>query len=440
MAAMPLSPKGVGHFKQILSTIDGMATAICLAFPDKPEIQAWEYFDNMFNCMFKNLLLDWVIDHGQDKDYVSYYEKLKKIRGSIKLFAFHETHTASKEVRLPREMSFLRKPISYLRDKDLITMFRVSLLIQTRSCGTPPPNVFVRSYESFKTTLTAPVTVPRNLHVIAKATKAVYDRIRRNNDLPMEISMALRAKISLSDSAELCTPRHQGGKYEAFRRLYRESLGTTVYKVNLWDGSLTDEVIGEDPTDIGTRVFHYALHGVIIDRWPNLLVVRAEPVTEAGKVRMITVSDIVHSVLLHPISHVLLDVLRLVPSSSAGVAAANHAFEFYKRLNHKNPRGAFVFDDQDLWILSSDLETATDYANPEITKVILSIFCGPSGLGIPAFYLRVVMILLTAPRHVFAQHEDFWTTRGCLMGDPVTKFVMHMMHLVAAEIAARYFD
>jgi hypothetical protein len=441
LGKLPLSPMGVSNLKQILNTIDGMSIAIVLAFPDKSDIQNWNYFDNMVNSMFKNLILDWTVAH--EPNFVSYYEKIKTIRGQIKQYVFHETLTASKEVRIPRELSFLRKPVSYLRGKDIITLFRASLLIQTRAGGTPPPHMILKSYQKFKETITSPVRAPEYPERIAKATKVVFDRIARVQNLPFEVALALnRAKISLSDSAELSVPRHDGGKYEAFRQVYRRIQDADVFRVNLHDGSLTSEIIPQEDSNIGERCFHFTLRELKEGKLPDILTVRSEAVVEAGKIRLITVGEIHHNILLHPASHILLDVLKLVPSSASGVGAANHAFEFYKRLNHKNPRATFIFDDADRWILSSDLETATDYANPIITRIILATFLGKYCLGFPPFYTRVIMQLLTAPRLIYDERtrESFTTTRGCLMGDPVTKFVMHMLHLVAAEIAAGYFS
>jgi len=71
LGKMPLSKQGVAHLRNLLSTVDGCAIQICLAFPDVPQIQNWEYFDNLVNCMFKNMLVDWTLPHGVE--YVSFY-------------------------------------------------------------------------------------------------------------------------------------------------------------------------------------------------------------------------------------------------------------------------------------------------------------------------------------------------------------------------------
>jgi hypothetical protein len=98
-------------------------------------------------------------------------------------------------------------------------------------------------------------------------------------------------------------------------------------------------IIPDIPENLGTRAFHHRLWAMLNEELTDLMTVRSSGVLEPGKVREITVSDIHHAVLLHPISHVVLDIIARVPSSESGVHAANHAFEFYRRLNHKNPRG-----------------------------------------------------------------------------------------------------
>jgi len=441
-----LSQKGVGHLRNILSTIDGMATQIVLAFPDVPQIQNWEYFDNMSNCMFKNLLDDWAVKH--DSNYISYYERIKSIRGQIKQVAFNQQGSMD-SIDIGRDMTFLRLPLSNMRGKNIITMFRVSLMIQTRGCGTPPPHVFLKTFRKFRETVTTPSPPPKRevASKIAFATKVVYERIVLRpgvgRNLPIEIGKALtKAKISLSDSAELETPHNEGGKYEAFRKYNQSISGKPVYMVDLENGQETKELIPDELDYMGTRVFHHAFNEAINGRITDLMTVRTHGVSEPGKVREITVSHLLHAVLLHPISHILCDILALVPSSATGMKAANHAFEFYKRLNNHNPNGSFILNEDDIWVLSTDLETATDYANPYIVRVILQVLLGKHCLGIPSLYKTLVLSLLTEPRLIIdtSTNEEFWTTRGCLMGDPVTKPVMHLLHLVGKEITKSLFE
>jgi len=392
--------------------------------------------------MIKRLLEDYLAPMGAER--VSAYEQLKTLRGQLKEISFHQTRSLS-ELHVPRELSFLKFPISQLREKNTRNIFRVSLLIQTRACGTPPPTVFMKTARKFRETVCTPSEPPtRGVQAkIAFATRVVYERIASFTRVDKQPFLTIvrealeKAKISLSESAELDTSREEGGKYEAFRQLCQKFRGTDVYEVDLENGQLTDRLIPDDLDHIGTRAFHYSFNEAIHGRITDLMTVRCAGVLEPGKVREITVADIHHAVLLHPISHILLDVLKEIPSSSSGIKAASHAFEFYKRLSHKNPNGNFIFDEKDLWILSSDLETATDYANPHIVRIILQVFLGPHCLGVPKLYRILISRLLTEPRQVVDTYsnEEYMTTRGCLMGDPVTKFVMHMLHLVGKEIS-----
>lgn len=438
---LKLSPAGAAGLKNIVATIDGTTVQLCLAFPDKPEIQSWDYFDNVVNNMYCNLVQDWLAPRVSKR--VSYYEKLKSLKGQIKKMVFSEEGKPS-DVVIPRELTYFVKPVSYLGQKNVITAFRAGILIQTRSVGLPPPTLFLRTFQKFEETVTSKCDPPPRGHqsAIAMATRRVYRRLVEQENLPLVVSKALRrAKISLSDSADLNFTREVGGKYEAFRTLNMEIKGRPVYRVDLENGSLTQELIEETLDNIGTRAFHYTMAKAIRNEIPDLMTVRTCGVLEPGKVREITVSDIHHAVLLHPISHILLDVLSVAPSSASGIGAANHAFEFYKRLNHKNPAAGFIFN-VDPWVLSSDLETATDHISPYIVKIILDIFMGPHCLGVPKFYRNTVVFLLTSPRTVVdtATLRSFQTTRGCLMGDPVTKFVMHMVHLVGKEITLSLYE
>jgi hypothetical protein len=441
----PLSKVGVNHLKQILGTVDGLCIQLCLAFPDIPEIQNWEYFDRIMRSMIKHLLEDWTSKNGARE---SFYEKLKSIRKSIKQLAFHEYKTVD-ELVIPREFSFLRLPISLLKEKTTRNMFRVGLLIQTRACGTPPPNVFMKTYRKFRETVTLPAEPPGTEATarLAWATKLVYQELVMDNKVGRPAFMdafrkaLTRAKISLSDSAELNNSRESGGKYEAFRKIAHGL--KDVREIDLTNGDQL-ATIPDIPENLGTRAFHHSLWAMLNEEITDLMTVRSAGVLEPGKVREITVSDIHHAVLLHPISHVVLDIIARVPSSESGVHAANHAFEFYRRLNHKNPRGGFIFDKRfsdDLWIMSSDLETATDYTNPYITEVILETFLGPECLGIPELYREVTKVLLTGPRTVVdpRTNEEFITSRGCFMGDPMTKAVLHLHHLVSKQITDSLF-
>jgi hypothetical protein len=319
-------------------------------------------------------------------------------------------------------------------------MMRIGILIQTRACGSPPHSVYAESFIKFRETLTEDVSPPEDIPLICKSIDLAWSTILLNNDNPkLHIEKSLHDfKISLSDSAELNTSESEGGKYEAFRTLYREALLRDVFYVDLNTGDVLKEKVPEGIEHAGERVFFYLIRKYCEQGITDIMTVRASSVTEPGKVRIITISHIAHAILLHPMSHFTLNVLKLSPDDNSGIKAANHCWQFYRRLSHKNPRAGFIFTEK-VSVLSSDLETATDYANPHTVRALLGTFLSTRCVGAPRFYSRICIKLLTSPRTVVTPNNDvFATKRGCLMGDPLTKTVMHLHHISASVLAHLY--
>jgi len=244
------------------------------------------------------------------------------------------------------------------------------------------------------------------------------------------------AKVSLSDSGEFFTTCGEGGKLEAARKVLTQYEKMPLIDLNT--GQRTGRFIRPESGNQGEFLFMWACN-MFHDRTTcydrNVMNVRVHLVAELGKYRAITVSHLAHSVLLHVISHVLLRYLGYIPSSESGVRAANHAWNFFKRLSHKNPAANFVFGDEETYLFSTDWETATDYAPHKTSAMMFNLICRE--LGIPEWYRQVCNFALFAPRQVEAiDREDkllyrYFTTRGVLMGDPVTKVILHMFHLIA---------
>jgi len=172
----------------------------------------------------------------------------------------------------------------------------------------------------------------------------------------------------------------------------------------------------------------------------NSMSCRISLVAELGKYRTITVSCLQHAVLLHPFSHMGIKILEAIPSSESGVGAANQAWNFFKRLSHKNPSASFIFNENiETSVVSTDWEEATNYSDPYIAGAMLNRLC--SLLGVPKWYRETMLFALTAPRQVETLDRNqcpvslFYTKRGVLMGDPVTKVVLHLYHLIGGKIA-----
>jgi hypothetical protein len=253
--------------------------------------------------------------------------------------------------------------------------------------------------------------------------------------------MVETAKVSLSDSGEFFTPTDTGGKLERSRIVLKTN--PRIEEIDLHTGQPTGRILTPDNSKPGERLFHWSC-GEFRNRREvynrNCMSCRISLVAELGKYRTITVSTLQHAVLLHPFSHMGIEMLGVMPSSESGVGAANQAWNFFKRLSHKNPSASFIFDEKiETSVLSTDWTSATDYCDPYIAGAMLNRLC--SLLGVPKWYRETMLFALTAPRQVelLDRHgvpiSIFYTSRGVLMGDPVTKVVLHLHHLIGGRIA-----
>nr|CAK8177716.1 RNA-dependent RNA polymerase [Narnavirus sp.] len=163
--------------------------------------------------------------------------------------------------------------------------------------------------------------------------------------------------------------------------------------------------------------------------------IRASAIGEpGGKSRVVTVGEDWLTILLQPLAHALLSILRLDPSARAGLGRAWQGFEYTKSWSTKDAEKPPMPGER--FILTSDLTTATDYCPHGYSRALLRGFT--KGLGLDSPFTRLWIELLVSPRHYTAPIEryvDHSTLRGVLMGDPGTKLVLSLFNK-AAEMEA----
>lgn len=447
ITGMKINRQGLHKLRQVLATVDGMIMQIVLSFPMWGELLEWRRIDQVISCLICQLLPDYFRNHVPEN--LSAYEKIKRLRGAIKEMGFNPIGDIS-SIEIPREISFMKVITDFMSNrKTPIDMYRVSVLSQTRASGVPPRSVYLKTLSSIKEVLTTP------------PDPSLYERVKVYiadgiDDLHQEVVESLggekdtekfwssvinKAKISLSDSGEFFTNSESGGKLEAARKIL--SSNREIPEIDLETGGLTGTILKPGEDSPGECLFHWAC-GLFRDRKTvydrNVMSVRISLVAELGKYRGITVSHLGHAMMLHVLSHVLLEYLTVIPSSRSGVGASNHAWNFFKRLSHKNPSANFIFGDGDVYLFSTDWKEATDYCDHTVAQAMANRLC--YNVGIPTWYRQTAMFALCAPRQVEEMDEDkilsrYFTTRGELMGDPVVKVILHCYHLVARYAAQR---
>jgi len=445
LVKLPLRKSGCHKLRSILATVDGLVMQLVLSFPMWEELLSWERMDQIINCLICQLLPDYFRGNTEK---LSSYEKIKKLRGAIKEQGFNPVGDIS-SIDIPREMSFFKVITDFMSDrKTPIDMYRVMTMSQTRASGVPPRSVYLKSLQKIKETLTEPPDRSRYERVkyyVAEGIETLHQEMVESIGSESQSErfwarVISRAKISLSDSGEFFTSSESGGKLEAARKVLVSH--PRIPEVNLENGSHTGRILTEDDS-VGIRLFHWACNefrdrNSVYDR--NVMSIRISLVAELGKYRAITVSHLAHAILLHVLSHVLLEYISAIPSSRSGVGAANHAWNFFKRLSHKNPAGAFIFE-KDAYVFSTDWEEATDWMDHLISQLMVNRLC--NCVGIPTWYRQTATFALCAPRQVEEIDPDdktlsrYFTTRGEMMGDPVTKVILHLAHLVARFAATK---
>nr|WPE03611.1 MAG: RNA-dependent RNA polymerase [Beauveria bassiana splipalmivirus 1] len=449
LVKMRLIPSAVQKLRQILATVDGLLMQLVLCFPNKEEILNWAYMDRVCNSLISCLLPDYFRDMKGDYTRLTTYEKVKSIRKSMKEYGFNPVGTHER-VEVPQELSFFRGILKALgNEKSPISTYRLMTACQTRASGVPPRAVYYKTMDKIVKILKEPSSyeaVKAFGPYIRPALEKVYfqalSTLGGNENRDRFFSRCVSAaKISLSDSGEFFTKSENGGKLEAARLVLKDL--EYVDHIDLVTGQKTGRVVRTESNQ-GTMLFMWACNQfydrkTVYDR--NVMSVRISLVAELGKYRAITVSHLAHAVLLHVMSHVLLEFLRVIPSSESGIGAANHAWNFFKRLSHKNPSANFIFGDKDVYCFSTDWKQATDFCDHHIAQVILNNLCVL--FGIPKWYRETCVFALCAPRQVETLDpesktlEMFLTGRGELMGDPVVKVILHAYHLVCREAACR---
>jgi hypothetical protein len=446
LVSLPLVKSGCHKLRSILATVDGLVMQLVLSFPMWEELLSWDRMDQIINCLICQLLPDYF--RKEIPENLSSFEKIKRLRGAIKEQGFNPVGDIS-SIDIPREMSFFKVITDFMSDrKTPIDMYRVMVMSQTRAAGVPPRSVYLKSLQKIKETLTEPPDRSRYERVkgyvatgIDMLHREMVESIGSESESERFWARVIsRAKISLSDSGEFFTNSESGGKLEAARLVLSQN--DKIPEVDLETGAHTGRILGPED-QVGIRLFHWACNvfrdrKTIYDR--NVMSVRVSLVAELAKYRAITVSHLAHAILLHVLSHVLLEYLSAIPSSRSGIGAANHAWNFFKRLSHKNPVGKFIFE-KDVYVFSTDWEEATDWLDHLISQLIVNRLC--NNVGIPTWYRQTVVFALCAPRQVEEIDQDskilsrYFTTRGELMGDPVVKVILHICHLVARYAAIK---
>lgn len=457
---------------ECLKTVEGMFAQRFLAFPH--EVWTWDKFDvytlkNLYELISDEFLDGQLTEFGQGLD--TRFAELKRLRKSFKAAAHNNaldaflTNEGRNFPRWLRHYLPLYQEVNCEEDESR-KIYLTGILSQTRGAGKPPPLVILQAKRKFLETVTCDGGLrPGALGLVHAAVGEII------NEIPDHIFTGLATKAAVSVNASSCweKTRKEGGSLAALQEICAgRDLGVQAIVRCLETGRAVRYL--ESDATAGEYIFWRCLDDVLKmppeERSKIALVV----VTEPGKARAVTKSHVAVKVVLDFVSHICaIPLAKGVASSHSGMEKANHAWNLFKDFDSK-PLKDMVFnverrDDQEyedygirsetysrIWAVSTDYQTATDFLDHNLAGMIGLAWM--TKCGIPRILRNLVCEIAYRSRHiefhgnmgigapVHGKTNVFCvqTRRGVMMGDPLTKVVLHLVNVVVRRVASRIKD
>jgi hypothetical protein len=446
---------------QLLQTIDGMFLQIYLI--DMTVGWSWELFDNFVLGNIHRLIGDEFLDgelaENFDMSTSTNYERLKAYRGLVKS-EFLNGKFLSSESGLCSVFNTVIEILNDLPNGIRKTQLG-AILIQTRGCGTPPPFVVLKSKRKFLLTVSQPSVPLENgqARLIRTAMRKLIDEIPDH----VFTGLVTKAGVHVTTSACIENLRMEGGSTEHVRSLVRE--GMLGRKVPIRDLE-TDGITGYENLEtlnVGEYIFWRCLEDVLSMTPVMLRRAYLVMIKEPGKARTVTKAHAALKIVLDLVSGICSYPLRKVESSESGMGKSNHGWNFFTSLYTKWKELVFptlkveldgvsqefqTTTFHDLFVGFTDYSEATDKMDHSVARIVSEEWMVKCGL--PKLLRGIVHETCYRPREVFFQalgpiknigdalepdtDINFIVLRkGVLMGDPLTKVILHLMNMITRE-------
>jgi len=381
--------------EKLFTTIDGILLTLYSSCPE--EFMTYNLPDQIIKCLISNILF-------QGEKYLLKYKSI------IKLWRKLSIEGKISELKAPRDISFLNRFKKYfMGPMTKHKAFRIAMFTQTRALSAGGKLVEEKALQQFHDTL-----------ILEESKHVNYERVRELISMTLSSVKSIHSQPRISYATNACLEhsRDELGKFKAAQELLQQNV--EVRQINLHTGE-RGEIIDKNryPAE---WLFHYGLEEYLHDKTAfNIL--RVSVIHEPGlKARIITSSPFFRSTLLEPFSKTTIELLKTIPEAQASVTKGRNLFEFLKRLKPSD----FTDGKVNSLIMSSDLETATDFGNHKIGRIIIDLLVSFGLVG--KFYGEVVKDLLLSEQAILMPKTcgigDFLSKRGWMMGDPGTKTLL----------------
>jgi hypothetical protein len=451
------------RFLELLKTVDGIFTKRYLCNPY--EAWTWQKYDMYTLWNINWLLTDEFFDgtiSDQEVEIPTLYESLKRLRGELKYFGHTGATRESLDEHRNSVPTWLRSYFSVFqkirRDDRVDYITNVNYLSQTRGCGSPPPLVVLKSKIKFLKTISSepePSSAIRNRFIRA-AIENVIEGIPPHHFT----GLSTKARISVTSAATFENLKREYGTIQSVQDLLLNGAkGIKAKVINLYTGKF-EESIDIDP-EPATYIFWRCLEFVMATPLDELKVAYTTMVREPAKARTVTKARTCLKIVLDVVSKICAAPLaKGLPSSTSGMKQSNQGWNFFKDMHNENlkdlvygkPTRELIDETMDsaifsetyraLFASSTDYEEATDSFDHNVARILGNrwmIQCGipPILRGIvnaTCYQSRKVFFTAKGPLknigHAHSEEERYVILRrGVLMGDPLTKVILHLLNV-----------
>lgn len=460
---------------EMLKTVDGIFLQRYLAYPE--EVWTWDRFDVYTLGNISNLIGDEFLDGELRPAALSVVTAYAQLKATRKLFKdlSHRGQSFETPDGIPKIPRWCRQFANVYKRFELSRGYRrvmlAGILSQTRGAGTPPPLVLLQSKSKFISTISTaqPPLTPTQRGLMMAALEEVL------NGLPSEAftGLATKARVTVTTSSSWEKTRREGGTVEAVRELItNDDPCHQVPVLDLETGRVETWKSLSDFDSIGEFIFWSCLDHTLRTPPEDLKLAFLTMIKEPGKARTVTKARACLKVVLDLVNKICSEPLKKgVTSSSSGMGASNHGWNLFNRL-HAADQEDTVFallqreetayegyvertdTFRDLYMVSTDYEEATDRMQHEVASLLGGAWMRKC--GIPRLLRALVQKTCFSGRMVLFQAtgalEDHgartaypgvncvYLRQGVLMGDPLTKPILHLVNVVARQLGSRVHD
>jgi hypothetical protein len=354
------------------------------------------------------------------------------------------------------------------------------MLSQTRGAGTPCQLVVLQSQLKFFKTVTTPQE-PVDQTTRRILINVVGDMLKEIPDFALT-GLATKARITITASSCFERTKRENGTLEYAREIClgaHPPLSIRARVLDLETGETLEMKTLEECDTVGEYVFWRCLEIVLRTDPGEMREAYLVMVKEPAKARSVTKARAALKIVLDFVGKLsAAPIAKTFKSSASGMEKANQAWNLFKTLfdedmknvlfevdkvhtTNTRVRGETVLTEEvvfkKLYMSCTDFETATDYGDHEIIRLIAELWMRK--IGIPKVLRRVVTQTSYAPRKIYftatgplskigepapshyGENVRFVVlVRGILMGDPVTKPVLHLLNIAIRKTATKIHD